>query len=445
MYETSKARSLWVGLLLGLALMVALPQVAGAAEKTRGHGVLARGAGYAAPHGSPAVKRLQRALRAAGRSPGKVDGLYGPRTARAVRRVQTAGGMKADGVAGPRTRGLLTRLVKARREAPAAPAEGTEPAPAKRPASVPAVASPVAADDGSGIPWMALLVAAAGLGLVATLLARMGVPLPGRRGPEPAVVPLGKGLALAGESNDPEIGRFSGVAYAVEIPDVRDPARRAHSSRFYVLDPKRRLPFWVQYSEVQTPLPPALQAHPDPWGGTGALQPGASVLGYVTVPTSCPERHAELFAQIELIEAHCKRRGFRLVGVVRDEDPADQGTFERPGIAYALEQFAADSASALVVSDVTRLGRSRSEIDELLGRLSGRGVSLVALDPGLDTSTAEGSEAVRTIAAAGPEPAARRAEPFARRMRRRGGKATAGTGANGARRQEVETVGATER
>ncbi len=122
MYATTNARSLGVGLLIGMALVVALPQVAAAAEKTRSNGVLARGSGYAAPQGSPAVKRLQRALRAAGHSPGKVDGLYGPRTARAVRRLQAAHGMKADGVAGPRTRLVLARVVSARREPAAAPA-----------------------------------------------------------------------------------------------------------------------------------------------------------------------------------------------------------------------------------------------------------------------------------------------------------------------------------
>src|SRR5215213_3305214 len=122
MYATTRARSVGFGLLLGMALLVALPQVAAAAERTRSHGVLARGAGYAAPHGSPAVKRLQRRLRAAGQSPGKVDGLYGPRTARAVRRVQAAAGIRTDSVAGPRTRALLARLVNARRKPAAAPA-----------------------------------------------------------------------------------------------------------------------------------------------------------------------------------------------------------------------------------------------------------------------------------------------------------------------------------
>ena len=187
-----------------------------------------------------------------------------------------------------------------------------------------------------------------------------GRELPRLRTRAPAIVPLGKGLELEGESADPEIGRFSGTAYAVQIPDLRDPEKRAHDSRLYVLDPKRDLPFWVSYGEVHTPLPADLQAHPRPWELQGSLRPGASVLGYVTVPTTYPERHAELFEQLESIEALCKRRRFRLVAVVRDEDPAAKATLERPGIAYALEQFASEKASALVVCDVARLGRSRS-------------------------------------------------------------------------------------
>ncbi|MBN1530149.1 MAG: peptidoglycan-binding protein [Thermoleophilaceae bacterium] len=412
---------------MGMALVVALPQAASGAETNRGRDVLARGAGFGTAHGSPAVERLQRNLSAAGLNPGNPDGLYGPRTARAVRRFQADRGLKVDGLAGPRTRAALAAAAAAGREAAAPPAPAPTARP-RRPVPEPAAAAPAPAaeEGGAGLPWTAyggaLAVALAAIGLVAGLLVRMGVPLPGRRGPGPAVVPLGQGLEIAGESRDPGIGRFSGVAYAVEIPDVRDPARRAQGSRFYVIEPGSPHPFWVRYAEVHSPLPPALQA----------LQPGAAVLGYVTVPKTGPERHAELFAQIELIEAHCKRRGLRLMGVVRDEDPAEQGPLERPGLAYALEQFASDEASALVVSHVSRLGRSRSEIDELLGRLSGRGVSLLALEPGLDTAPAPDG-----VPEAAPVP--RRVEPFARRMRRRSsGKAAAQ--ANGG-----ELVGAAER
>jgi peptidoglycan hydrolase-like protein with peptidoglycan-binding domain len=70
--------------------------------------VLAFGTGYGLAGGSPQVRVLQRRLFAAGFAPGPVDGLYGPRTASAVARFQTASGLAADGIAGPRTLAALT-------------------------------------------------------------------------------------------------------------------------------------------------------------------------------------------------------------------------------------------------------------------------------------------------------------------------------------------------
>ena len=217
------------------------------------------------------------------------------------------------------------------------------------------------------------------------------------RKPTTTVIPLGRGLALEGESRDPEIGRFHGTAYAVEIPEVKDAEQRAEGSRFFVLDPGRRLPFWVDYSEVQTPLPPALQAHPEPLAGQRGLRPGTPVLGYVTVPPTVPERQSELYEQLARIEGLCKRRKFELLGVVRDVEPNGEDVLERPGVRYAMERFAAREASALVVSDVNRLAGSRPQLDLLLGRLAEAGVALVALEPELDTSTEEGREVVRQL------------------------------------------------
>lgn len=51
----------------------------------------------------PAVRRLQRALRRAGKSPGSVDGQFGPDTERAVRDLQQAHDVDPDGIAGPQT------------------------------------------------------------------------------------------------------------------------------------------------------------------------------------------------------------------------------------------------------------------------------------------------------------------------------------------------------
>jgi peptidoglycan hydrolase-like protein with peptidoglycan-binding domain len=425
-----------------MVLLLGIAPAALAAEQRRTDGPLARGAGFAKSEGSPRVKVLQRRLRAVGARPGPADGRFGPLTERAVRRVQRRVGLPVDGVVGPRTRAAVAaRLAAVRpRTATRSTAGNDRRAASKPPAGASAVAVTKSEPGDDGYPWILIALGAAGLGLGAALLIRRGVAVVRGRRLSPAIVPLGRGLELAGESEDPKIGRFSGTAYAVEIPELRDKEKRARGSRFYVLDPTRRLPFWVRYGEVHTPLPPALQAHPEPWELQGALRPGAAVLGYVTVPTTYPERHAELFAQIELIERLCKRRGFRLIGVVRDENPGEQGTLERPGIIYALEQFAADRASGLVVSDVARLGQSRAEIDELLGRLSGRGVSLLTLDPELDTSTAAGQEAVRTIAAVGSRP--RQAPIGARKRRPR----VRGNGSGGATRRqgEAEPAGAVD-
>jgi peptidoglycan hydrolase-like protein with peptidoglycan-binding domain len=68
-----------------------------------GHPALALGSGYGSSGGSPVVRVLQRDLDAAGYPPGRLDGLYGPRTRHAVIAFQAAHGLQVDGVVGPRT------------------------------------------------------------------------------------------------------------------------------------------------------------------------------------------------------------------------------------------------------------------------------------------------------------------------------------------------------
>lgn len=58
---------------------------------------------------SAQVAALQVGLRAAGISPGPVDGISGPRTLAAVRRVQARRHLSVDGIAGPATRRALGR------------------------------------------------------------------------------------------------------------------------------------------------------------------------------------------------------------------------------------------------------------------------------------------------------------------------------------------------
>ena len=69
--------------------------------------LLAFGTGYAATHGSSAVRRLQRRLLRLGYSPGRIDGRYGPLTERAVVRFQSTHGLQVDGIAGALTLAAL--------------------------------------------------------------------------------------------------------------------------------------------------------------------------------------------------------------------------------------------------------------------------------------------------------------------------------------------------
>src|SRR3954453_16680960 len=96
-------------ILIATFVLAALPSVANAATSAT---VLARGAGYDSPHGSPRVELLQQRLRLVGVSPGPIDGLFGPLTEAAVRRYQLRDGLIVDGLAGPRTRTALRHAVK---------------------------------------------------------------------------------------------------------------------------------------------------------------------------------------------------------------------------------------------------------------------------------------------------------------------------------------------
>jgi murein L,D-transpeptidase YcbB/YkuD len=51
----------------------------------------------------PDVENLQSQLTAAGFEPGKLDGVFGPKTKAAVMAFQRARGLEVDGIVGPRT------------------------------------------------------------------------------------------------------------------------------------------------------------------------------------------------------------------------------------------------------------------------------------------------------------------------------------------------------
>jgi DNA invertase Pin-like site-specific DNA recombinase len=115
------------------------------------------------------------------------------------------------------------------------------------------------------------------------------------------------------------------------------------------------------------------------------------VIGYVRVST-----HEQAMSGLGLADQETRiretiraRPDMRLLQVIRDEGES-AGTLERPGLHRALSLLAAGRADGLVVAKLDRLSRSTVDFGLLLEWFRSSDKVLVALDLGVDTSTASG-------------------------------------------------------
>ena len=363
-----------------LLLLIAAPTPAHAADSQSSH-VLKRGTGLVAGP-SVRVQSLQRALVRRGYSVGRkgADGRFGPRTARAVRRFQSRHHLKVDGIVGPRTRAALRRTSasvtrRAHRtrhagtkssasktsqrpsttptETPAKavqPSPQPQPAPSAQPDPAPSAQSqptPLRVDPGAAW-WRSPLL----LGLIAALVVAFG------------------GVALARYERRARAATYrrsrrTQTAPALVAPDAE--LATTSSTGPPTVEPA-----------VVTPVatPPAT---------VGRYAAHSNVIGYVPGPGSL--QASDTAASDRAIERVCERGGWTLVDIVHD--PEGSSLDEESGISHALERIAAGEASALVVSDARLLGRS-VDLATVLHRLDDAEAALVAVDLGLDTTTAQG-------------------------------------------------------
>jgi len=124
------------------------------------------------------------------------------------------------------------------------------------------------------------------------------------------------------------------------------------------------------------------------------------VIGYARVSTA--EQAVSglgLEAQKSLIRQTSKVRGWRL-GQVFTDDGVSASTLERPALRRALEAIAAGRADGLVVAKLDRLSRSTVDTGLLLQWFKDEArATFVALDLGVDTSTAAGELVANVMAA----------------------------------------------
>lgn len=143
----------------------------------------------------------------------------------------------------------------------------------------------------------------------------------------------------------------------------------------------------------------------DTSGGAGAYLAPISAddqapmaIGYVRVSTD--EQlisGAGLAAQRAAIEAEVERRGWQLLAIAEDAGFSGRD-LRRPGIQTALEALRSKEASALVIAKVDRLSRSMLDFAALMDRSTKEGWALVALDLGVDTSSASGEALAHLLA-----------------------------------------------
>jgi DNA invertase Pin-like site-specific DNA recombinase len=113
------------------------------------------------------------------------------------------------------------------------------------------------------------------------------------------------------------------------------------------------------------------------------------LVGYVRVSSDAQKASGiGIAAQRKALE-DAAADGLRIGRVFADEGLSGSRMSNRPGLRAALAEIAQGRASGLIVPRIDRLGRSY-EVMTLVGRAAAEGWRLVALDVGLDTTTAEG-------------------------------------------------------
>jgi DNA invertase Pin-like site-specific DNA recombinase len=132
-------------------------------------------------------------------------------------------------------------------------------------------------------------------------------------------------------------------------------------------------------------------------GGASPAEPsrGRALIGYVTVTADMGP--ADAARSSATIEATCKRSDWNLLEIVGDRE--NGRILERPGLGYALGRIAQGYASGLIVSDLQCLSCSIVDLGALMAWFRDANATFIALDLGINTSTAEGDHVATTLIA----------------------------------------------
>ena len=391
---------------------------------------LDQGAGYGSTAEAKRVRALQRVLRKLGWAPGRVDGLFGPRTEAAVLRFQAATGLAQDGVVGRHAwKGLAdAQTTPLRRGAGYAAANGSQRVRALQRSLQRRGLKPGPVDGRYGPRTEAAVARAQRAanvtvsGAVDTETRQILARGPGRQDGGNREVPVQldgartqtQRIASFSRLAKPSVttGRVEGLSLALVIgvlafiacalcavllTRARTRARARSRARAEFVGRPRR-----EEGQEVLPVTEGPERIPDHTAESPAADRGpVRAVGYASVQQANGSETGSLESQAEAINRLCESRGWELLHVVRDVENGHPKGLERPGLLYALERIAEGEASCLVVSELERLSRSAADLGRIVEWIEERDGRLVAIDLRLDTGSAQGRLTARTLVAVG--------------------------------------------
>lgn len=102
-----------------------------------------------------------------------------------------------------------------------------------------------------------------------------------------------------------------------------------------------------------------------------------------------------LDAQRAAIKVYCVQQGYELAGMIEEVESSGK---KRPVLEAALEDVERGKYDGLIVAKLDRMCRSVVEANEIAARLTKAERTLIALDLGMDTSTATGRAFLNLVA-----------------------------------------------
>ena len=116
---------------------------------------------------------------------------------------------------------------------------------------------------------------------------------------------------------------------------------------------------------------------------------------YCRVSTSTKDQTTE--NQLRELHSYCERMGYEVVKVYEDEVSGAKSREKRPAYSELCKDAFLKKFDVIIGWDVSRFGRSMKEFVHFLSDMDDKGIGVVAVKNGLDTSSSSGRMMMKLI------------------------------------------------